>query len=505
MEAKYDAIVIGLGPVGSFMALKLEKYGLKVLAIDKEKDIYPLPRAVSISDQGMRMHQSLDLENIYYKNSDAPGGAGFVDENLEFIGEPMTMKGLNTPNGWPPMRFFHQPYTDREIRNKLLNSSCDILVEHELLEINDSNESSCSIKNLNTNEIINYEFMYLIGADGANSKVRELKNIKQEDLNYDRDWIIIDIELLTEKELGEFAIQICDPKRIGTFIPTHSPFKRWEFEIHDDDNVEEFSSDENINNLLSPWLKPKEYKILRKAIYQFHSVLAEEFQKDNCFLIGDSAHQNPPFMGEGMMTGCRDAENLAWKINMDFKYKLPNLLKNYQVERKEHARYIVENSLGIGLLMEAYAHTKNKGDVPAELVAKGYGSFIIPPLNEGIFYEGKSNSESMSGQLFPQPVKIDDSEVIERCDFLLGDYFAIVSRKDLVLSEDEKKFLSSINSKVLILDNELVDSNMWMSTMVQEDKIYIVRPDKYIFGSTNENISLSNLIEDLKTRIGFNN
>ena len=139
------------------------------------------------------------------------------------------------------------------------------------------------------------------------------------------------------------------------------------------------------------------------------------------------------------------------------------------------------------------------------MVAKGYGSFIIPPLDEGIFYEGKSNPESMSGQLFPQPVKIDDGEIRERCDILLGDYFSIVSRKDIVLSEAEKKFLSSINSKILILDSELVDSNMWMSTMVQEDKVYIVRPDKYVFGSTNENISLSNLIEDLKTRIGFNN
>ena len=87
--------------------------------------------------------------------------------------------------------------------------------------------------------------------------------------------------MLVDKELGEFAIQICDPKRIGTFIPTYSPFKRWEFEIHDDDDIEEFSSDENIKKLLSPWLKPEEYKILRKAIYQFHSVLANEFQKDN--------------------------------------------------------------------------------------------------------------------------------------------------------------------------------------------------------------------------------
>jgi hypothetical protein len=211
-------------------------------------------------------------------------------------------------------------------------------------------------------------------------------------------------------------------------------------------------------------------------------------------------------MGEGMMTGCRDAENLAWKIIMDFTHNLDdNLLKNYQIERKAHAKFIVENSLGIGLLMEAYAHTKNKDDVPPELVAKGYGSFIIPPLDEGIFFKGKSNAESMSGQLFPQPVKISHGDVTERYDYLLGDYFSVISRKEITLSDDERKFLASIDTKILVLDSEMVDSNMWMSTMIDENKIYIVRPDKYIFGSTSEKISLSNLIEDLKIRIGFNN
>ena len=168
------------------------------------------------------------------------------------------MKGLNTHNGWPPMQFFHQPYTDREIREKLLNSNCDVFVEHELTEIDDADQiTKCAITDLQNNEVFNPECRYLIGADGANSKVRELKKIEQEDLNYDRDWIIIDIELLVEKELGEFAIQICDPKRIGTFIPTHSPFKRWEFEIHDDDDIDAFSSDENIKLLVSSWLKPE--------------------------------------------------------------------------------------------------------------------------------------------------------------------------------------------------------------------------------------------------------
>ena len=155
--------------------------------------------------------------------------------------------------------------------------------------------------------------------------------------------------------------------------------------------------------------------------------------------------------------------------------------------------------------MEAYAHTENIEDVPAELVAKGYGSFAIPPLNEGIFYKGKSDQTHMSGQLFPQPIKFDGSEIKERCDYLLGDNFSLISTNEIVLSKDEEDFLTSIDTKILLLDKELVESNMWMSTMIEEGKVYLVRPDKYIYGSTTEEVSLSELIEDLRTRIGLNN
>ena len=506
MKDKYDAIVVGLGPVGSFMSLLLEKQGLSVLAFDKEEDIYQLPRAVSMSDQGLRMHQSLGLEDIYFRNSDRPDGAGFVDENLEYIGEPLMTKDLITPNGWAPLNMFHQPYTDKEIRGKLKNSSCDTMVLQELISAkDDGNEIVCSVKNIETNEENTYRTDYLIGADGANSKVREIKKITQEDLNYNRNWIIIDVEIIDDVNLNNVAIQICDPKRIGTYIPTHAPFKRWEFEIFEDDNIEEISSDENINKLLTPWLKPNQYKILRKAIYQFNSVLANEFQKDNYFLVGDAAHQNPPFMGEGMMTGCRDAMNLSWKIGMIHNYDLNDaLLKSYQIERKPHAKFIVENSLGIGQLMEAYAHTPNKEDVPLELVAKGYGSFVIPPLDEGIFYLGKSNPDSMTGDLFPQPVLYSEGLVQERCDYLLGDNFAIVSRSSIDLNAEEKEFLDSIGTKIVNLDKKMIESNIWMSSMIEENKIYLVRPDKYVFGLTDKDISLSDLIDDLKNRIGFN-
>ena len=108
----YDVAIIGLGPVGSFTALLLEKYGLNVLAIDKEKDIYRLPRAVTISDQGFRMAQLVDIEEIYLNNSTELGGMSFVDGNLDLIGGSIDLEGLITANGWPPSRMFHQPFTD---------------------------------------------------------------------------------------------------------------------------------------------------------------------------------------------------------------------------------------------------------------------------------------------------------------------------------------------------------------------------------------------------------
>ena len=112
-----------MGPAGSMAALLLESYGMRVLCIDKEKDIYNLPRAVTVSDQGFRMSQLAGIEDIYLKNSTILGGAYFSDKNLEIIGGSIDLKGYISANGWPASSLFHQPYTDRDIRKKLENSN----------------------------------------------------------------------------------------------------------------------------------------------------------------------------------------------------------------------------------------------------------------------------------------------------------------------------------------------------------------------------------------------
>ena len=506
MDKNFDAIIVGLGPVGSFMALLLENQGLEVLAIDKDKDIYNLPRAVSVSDQGLRMAQSIGLEDIYLDNSSLLGGAGFVDKNLNFIGQSIDFKSIITPNAWPPMRLFHQPFTDKAIREKLIKSNCSVLLEHKLVDIkNHKDQVEILVEDINNNKISEYKGSYLIGADGGSSKVRKSLDINQEDLDYNRDWIVIDVKLNGEKNLDDRAMQICDPERLGTYIPAHPPFKRWEFLILNEEDKIEITKDSKIHELLSPWLEPNEYEIIRKAIYQFHSVLSEEFCKGNCFLLGDAAHQNSPFMGEGMMSGYRDATNLAWKIALIINKGIhKNLLNTYQTERKPHAKFVVENSAGIGELMEAYAATEDPNTVPKELVAKGYGSFVLPNLQEGLFYKGKADETTGAGQLFPQPIKIKEGVISERLDSLLGNGFAFVSKKQIVLKQEDHNFMSLLDTSMVVLDQDLLDQNFWLTAFLDLGEIFLIRPDKNVFGSTSDKVSLEDLINDLRNQINDN-
>jgi len=503
MNHDYDIGIVGLGPVGSFAALLLEKKGLKVLAIDKDQDIYPLPRAVSISDQGLRMTQEVNIDDIYIENSTEVGGAGFVDKELNFIGDPVELKGFTTPNGWPPMRFFHQPYTDKKIRQRLEQTSVTILLETELLNVVDEIEGvKFNTKSLVDSTEKEYTCKYLIGADGGSSALRKLLEITQEDLDYNRDWVIVDVELTGKNRLDDKAIQICDKERIGTFIPSHLPFRRWEFIIYDDEDKNDFQDDKKIQELIGRWLDPSEYKIIRKAIYQFHSVLAHDFKKGNCFLIGDAAHQNPPFMGEGMMSGYRDAFNLAWKISYVIKNNFsPSLLDTYQEERRPHAKFVVENSAGIGELMEAYANADDPKDVPAELVTKGYGSFILPNLDEGLFYGGKADDTMAAGQIFPQISSYRDGLIEERKDHLLGDGFVFLSKHKIEISEEHKDFLDKLNCCFITIETDEIESNPWVAGYLELGDTFIIRPDKYIYGCSSNNVSLEELIEDLKSRI----
>ena len=343
---------------------------------------------------------------------------------------------------------------------------------------------------------------YLIGSDGGSSEVRKLLKITQKDLEYNRDWVVIDVELNGKNRLSEKALQVCDSERLATYIPAHLPYRRWEFIIHEHEDKREFLDDKKVQGLIGKWLKPDEYKIIRKAVYQFHSVIADNFRKGNCFLIGDAAHQAPPFMGEGMMSGYRDAVNLSWKIALTIKNQLKeDLLDSYEIERKPHSEFVVRNSAGIGELMDAYARFENPSEVPKELVQKGYGSFILPDLNKGFFYGGKADSSMGAGQIFPQPVEYIDNAIIERMDKIFGKGFSLVSMDKIDLSIEDENFLKELECNLVILEDIFVANNPWLKSFMQLGDVFVIRPDRYVYGSSNESVTMQMLLEDLKKRV----
>lgn len=73
------------------------------------------------------------------------------------------------------------------------------------------------------------------------------------------------------------------------------------------------------------------------------NVVVDKWFKDNCFLIGDAAHQFPPSGGYGLNTGVSDAYSLAWRLELLLKNKIHNLSflkENFNKERILHASVI---------------------------------------------------------------------------------------------------------------------------------------------------------------------
>ena len=153
--------------------------------------------------------------------------------------------------------------------------------------------------------------------------------------------------------------------------------------------------------------------------------------------------------------------------------------------------------------MEAYATTKNPKEVPKDLVEKGYGSFILPNLLQGLFFGGKANETMHSGEIFPQPVLYHNKKIVKRMDHILGSNFSLVSKYPFNISEENERFLEMLGCKSLILKKEYLEENSLLKFFMEEGKAYLIRPDRYIFGSTTSDVSLDELIDDLKIRINL--
>ncbi len=503
--SRFDAIIVGYGPVGAAAAGMLAQRGWKVAVVDRMTDVYPLPRAVNFDGEIMRVFQEMGLSEELSRQTEQNLGAEFIDAKGNRIEGFDVPKGATGAHGWPDGNFFHQPTFERTLRKHAESfDGVSAFLGYEA-DVPDQTPSGVTvhIEPVDGGEKCTLKAAYLLAADGAASPIRKALGITFRNLGYDCDWLVIDVLLKHKVDLPLIPQQVCDPARLATFVPIVGDRRRWEFRLNEGETRDEIQEEDKIWELLSPWMKKGDAEIERSAVYQFHAATAERWREGRIFLMGDAAHQTPPFLGQGMCAGIRDVANLIWKLDLVKRGLAPeDLLDTYQEEREPHAFDLVDHAVAIGKLMEEIADAQVTGNWPENMDAIYGGSRGFPRLHSGVLSQG---SEEESGKAFgfvaPQPKVSLHGNPESRLDDVIGSKFAIVSKSDVSdqISPENKAFMERLDVQQVVLPEEARTSKE-LDLVLGFNEAVILRPDRYVFGVVNAERGLNDQLDQLRSK-----
>ena len=478
--AEYDVAAIGLGPTGAALANLLADFGLSVLVLERETGIYNLPRAVHFDDEVMRVLQWIGVADDYARHVFINKGMRFVDaeENI-LLDWPRPLE--ISENGWHASYRFHQPDLERALRRALTARTGATVQLGCSVESVASDGSRVCIKyrDARTEGTGQACSRYVVGCDGANSVVRRAMNSAMESLGFAQRWLVVDVLLKQDMpSLGDHTIQHCDPVRPATYCRNVGRRRRWEFALHAHEDSTAMSREEAVWEMLGRWVTPDDAILERRAVYTFKSEVAESWRQGRMFLAGDAAHLTPPFMGQGMCAGIRDAANLAWKLERCCRgHGSDSLLDTYESERKPNAVAYIETAMKLGALIDLAG---SKG--PSALgLQTDRGVFdtgrMIPVLGPGL---GR-DADPLRGRLFPQVVLRDGT----RLDDTVG------GRPFLVVDDE----VGSLRRRTTLTVLQAVDEP-GLADVLARFRVHaiLVRPDKRILAGCSSPCDMDEIV-----------
>ena len=344
MNRDTDVLIAGYGPVGATVAALLANAGLDVTVVEREKSYYPLPRAVAADDDSIRVWETVTGLGQRATGDLIPNPEVTYETTGARVFARVDPALAQTPSGFPALGFFHQPTLEAELRRTAESfDNLTALVGTRLVGFKqDPDGVTATLADVESGEESEIRAGWLLGCDGAASTVRKAIGAQFGGSTFRQRWIVTDL-LLEQEEEGRPQFRfLCDPARPAVTGPMPGGRRRWEFMLFDGEEEEAMIADEPLARMLREAGQESPYRAERTTVYTFHARMASKWADGRVFLVGDAAHVTPPFVGQGMNSGIRDAGNIWWKIAaVERGAAQPVLLESYEIERRRHVRELL--------------------------------------------------------------------------------------------------------------------------------------------------------------------
>nr|AXL05678.1 3-(3-hydroxyphenyl)propionate hydroxylase [uncultured bacterium] len=520
-----DVVVVGNGPIGATLSVLLAQRGWRVVVLERRARPYKLPRATSFDGETARLLAATgigpDLDGITvpangYQWQTAAGEA-LLDITFSRTG----------PYGWPDANTMHQPALEELIAARAAAlPGITVLRGHEVVDIADGGERVAVTATTDDDATRVFSARWVVGCDGANSFVRDHLDVPVTDLGFSYEWLLCDVELREPREFVPTNVQICDPARPTTLVGSGPGRRRWEFMRLPGESTAELNRDETAWRLLAPFgVTPDNATLLRSTTYIFQARWADRWRVGRVLLAGDAAHLMPPFAGQGMCSGIRDAVNLAWKLDLVLRgAAAESLVDSYPEERRAQAKESILASVQLGRVIcvtDPVAAAERDATVLAGRRLRPAGRpEPAKPLTCGLLHRrpGEGAARPPAGAVVPQG-RVRRRDVAGRLDDglfddVVGRGFVLLTTDDprTALDEDRLAFLHELGAHVVRLSppgaepgahDEVADlAEVYRPYLARFGATsLLVRPDHHVFGAASDPKGTAALVDDLRDQL----
>lgn len=504
-EFEFDVLIVGAGPAGLATASYLGMSGIRVLLVERNASTVNEARAVSIDDESLRSMQTLGVvEEITRNTLPGYGARYYAPGNRPFARvQPTTLEF-----GHPRRSAFHQPDLEAVLLQGLDRfPSVDMKFSHTFVGFTQDDAGVTATIEDADGKPFDVRVRYLAACDGGRSGIRKAIGSTLLGSSFEERWLVLDC--INDPDDTPDSICYCDHRRPIISLPGPNRTRRWEFLLKNDEDADDVQRPERVRELLRPHIGDREAEIARRVVYTFHARVADKWQDGRVFLLGDAAHLTPPYAGQGMNSGQRDAANFAWKVAAVVKGTIsPRILDTYETERRDHAWSLIKMAIQIGWVMVPrnwfhtwgqFAFFKVVGLIPAlrnYFIGMKYKP--VPRFREGFLVpDGIGAKRTLVGRMLVQPDVVIQDGSVDKLDDVMGPGFALLSvggSPDTPFAGPPHEMWDRLAPTRLCVSTEAPDNPpddsvlrcTWAAgrppdqLIPYDGKILLVRPDRYV-------------------------